>query len=296
MSSCRNLLIGILLLNLVDVDASVLDKQPSRAFGYFIGDVLEQRIRLQSAGRSVELAELPTNKRVGRWLERLSSTLTTGDQDESWLILKYQLINAPSKPVTISLPALSLSVIKGEPLVVSALPISISPLTPTVIAAGVESQLMRPDRQPVPPDPRAPARGLKYMVMALVATIISWSGWWHWRQHTDARRLPFARALRDIRKLDSKQPNEDPHAWFALHRAFNDSAGKAINSSTIADLIQQEPWLKSFESRIDAFYAASAARFFEEVTQPQPFALIDFGKALYLTEKRHSVGHHQAHR
>ena len=291
MSCCRKLFIGMLLLCSVAVDASTIVQQPPRAFGYVIGDVLEQRIRLEAGGRKVVLAEIPPIQRVGQWLERLSSTLTTSDWDQHWLELQYQVINAPLELVTVSLPALNLAVIDGEPLVVDAWPITISPLTPTVVAGSGELPLMRPDRAPVLADTRGAAQRLKYTSKALVATILGWFGWWLWRHNTDARRLPFSRALRDLRKLGIKQLDEKPHAWFALHHAFNDSAGRTINAGGIAELIQQQPWLKSLQSRIEAFYDASAARFFEQSTEPQPFALFEFGRALYLAEKQHSGGH-----
>lgn len=291
MSRCRNLFIGLLLLCAAGADADTFVQQPSRAFGYVIGDVLEQRIALQSNGNPVELAEIPAVQRAGQWLERLSSTLTNSDSGQHWLDLKYQVINAPSELTTISLPALSLAVINGEPLIVDEWPIIISPIVPAVVAGSSELPPMQPDRAPVLADTSVATRRLNYTVIALFVTILAWSGWWYWRHNTDARRLPFSRAFRDMRKLGFKQLDDNPQAWFALHHAFNGSAGRTINSGTIAELIQQQPWLKSLQSRIEAFYAASAARFFEQATEPQSFALFEFGKALYLAEKRHSTGH-----
>lgn len=274
----------------------MLVQQPSRAFGYVIGDVLKQRIRLQSNGNPVELAEIPAVQRAGQWLERLSSTLTTSNSGQHWLELKYQVINAPSELTTISLPSLSLAVINSEPLIVDAWPVIISPIVPTVMTGSGELPPMQADRAPQLPDTSAATRRLKYSVIALLVTILTWSGWWYWRHKTDAIRLPFSRALRDMRKLGINQLDDNQEAWFALHHAFNDSAGRTINSGTIAELIQQQPWLKSLQSRIEAFYAASATRFFEQATEPQSFSLFEFGKVLYLAEKRHSTGHRPKYR
>ena len=265
-------------------------QQPVRRFGYFIGDVVEQQIRLQVEGEEIELAEIPPNQREGQWLERLSSTLITADRGQYWLVLRYQIINAPSELIAISLPAVSLTVIDGEPLVVDSWQITISPLLPAVLSDGDMLSVIRPDRQPVPVDWRTAARQIKYTGIALAVTIVSWLGWWLWRRHTDALRLPFARALHEMRSMDLKQLDENPHAWLTLHHAFNDAAGRTINSGTIAELILQQPWLKSMQSRIESFYAASVARFFEQATQPQAFALFEFGKSLYQAEKQHSVG------
>lgn len=291
MKTRANAFVGVLLLCSAGVDASVIVQQPPRSFGYFIGDVIEQHIRLQKDGINLELTEIPPEQRVGQWLERLSSTPTISEQGQYWLALKYQIINAPSEPVSISLPALNLTLVNGEAIAVNPWPITISPLMPAVESGNAALPLIRSDRPPALPDARETARRLKYSSMALVATLLSWLAWWLWRQHTDASRLPFARALQDMRRLDFNQLDEDPQAWFALHHAFNDSAGRTINGGTIAELIQQQPWLKSLQPRIEAFYAASAARFFEQAAEPQPLALFEFSKALCLAEKQHSGGH-----
>ena len=290
MRICRGYFAFFLLLCSIGVDGSVPVQQPVRRFGYFIGDVVEQQIHLQVEGENIELAEIPPNRRVGQWLERLSSTLITADRGQHWLVLRYQIINAPSELIAISLPALSLTSIDGEPLVVDAWQITVSPLLPAVMSDSDMLSVIRPDRQPVPADWRTAARQLKFTGIALAVTMVSWLGWWLWRRHTDALRLPFARALHEMRSLGLKQLDENPHAWLALHHAFNDAAGRSINSGTIAELIKQQPWLKSMQAQIESFYAASVVRFFEQATQPQTFALFEFGKSLHQAEKQHSVG------
>jgi mxaA protein len=282
-----------LLLCSIGADGSLPVQEPARIFGYFIGDVVEQPVHLQIESRKIELAEIPPNQRVGLWLERLPSTLISVDQDQDWLVMRYQIINAPSELIAISLPAMSLTAIDGEPLLVDALQITISPLLPAVMSDSGMLPIMRPDRPPVPADWRSIARQFKFTSIALVATLVSWLGWWLWRRHTDALRLPFARALHEMRRLGLEQLDENPHAWFALHHAFNEAAGRTVNSGTIAELIEQQPWLKSMQARIESFYAASVERFFEQAPQPQAFALFEFGKSLYQTEKQYSVGRSQ---
>ncbi len=291
MKVCCNVFVGMLLLSSIDANATAFVQQPPRAFGYVIGDVVEQRIHLRSDGRNMELEEIPPERRVDRWLERLSSTLITDSLGLHWLTLRYQVINSPSELVTISLPALNLATIKGEALDVEAWPMTISPLIPEAVAGSSELQPMQPDRQPVPPDSRVAVDRLKYTGIALVLTIFSWLGWWLWRQHTDARRLPFSRAFQEMRKLGKKGIDENRDAWLALHRAFNGVAGRTINSGTIEELIRQETWLEPLQLRIEAFYAASVARFFAQVSRPKPFELFEFGKLMHLAEKQHSGGH-----
>lgn len=289
------MLLGMLLLIPIGADAEAIVEQPSRTFGYFIGDVLEQRIRIESNGKQLELTDLPASERVGPWLQRTSSKLVDDERGHRWLELKYQVINAPAELRVISLPPLNLAVVGGDPVAIKSWPVSISPLTSAVLPTDAASALMRPDRQPVPADGHLAARRFGQSCLALGATLLLWLGWWLWRRNVDAKRLPFAQAWRNLRRLDPSRPNDDPEAWFALHRAFNDTAGRTISRATIDDLIRQQVWLNSFESRIVDFYLASAARFFEHRAQPQPFELIEFGRALYQAEKRHSGGFRQAH-
>lgn len=294
MSRRLKTLLGILLLIPVGAYADAIVEQPSRAFGYFIGDVLEQRIRIGSDGKQLELADLPASERVGPWLQRMSSELIDDDRGQRWLQLKYQVINAPGVLQAVSLPPLKLAIVGDDPVAIKPWSVSISPLTSAVLPVGVASTLMRPDRQPVLADGQIAARRFVQSGLALVATLSLWTGWWLWRRSADAKRLPFAQAWRNLRKLDPSRANDDPETWFALHRAFNDTAGRTISRTTIDQLIQQQHWLNSFESRIVEFYLASAARFFEHGAQPQPFELIEFGRALYQAEKRHSDGFRQS--
>ncbi len=197
----NRILFGILLLCSFSIDASIFVEQPSRSFGYFIGDIVEQRIHLQTDGNNIELAGIPDNQRVGQWLERLSSTLTTDDLGLRLLVLKYQVINAPSALVSTALPALSLEAVGGEPVSISPWPISISPLASVVIPDRDEPPQIQPDRQPVVSDTDLPSRRLTYTGIMLVSTILMWLAWWLWRQYTDLVRLPFARSFDEIRKL-----------------------------------------------------------------------------------------------
>ncbi len=285
------MLLGLLLLCPVAVDAAALVEQPSRTFGYFIGDVLEQRILMELDGKTLELNELPVSERVGAWLQRLPSKLVDGERGQRWLELTYQLINAPTELQAVSLPAMQLAVKGGTPLAIESWSFSVSPLTSALLSADSAPVLMRPNRQPLLVDDRLAAKRLILTGLALATTLLLWLGWWLWRRNADISRLPFAKAWH---KLGPNRADDDPQAWFIMHHAFNDAAGRTISRTTIQDLIRQDAWLESYEARIDEFYLASSARFFEQAVQPRPFALIELCKTLYLAEKRHSGGFRQA--
>jgi len=270
------------------VAVSAASSQPLRDFGYFIGDVLTQRVPLQIDGQNLQLAATPPNERVGRWLRRLSSTRQRDATGQDWLLLEYQVINSPRKPVTVSLPALHLDVVDGEPLLVDPLPISISPLTPASGAGEDEPPGMRPDRAPVPPDTGQAMQGLQFGSLALAITLAAWLGWWLWRLYARSERAPFAAAFHRLRCLDARRLDENPDAWLALHRAFNATAGRSITGSNINLLIGQAPWLASQQPRIDEFFRFSGLRFFAQDPRPSSFALFEFARELQRAEKRHA--------
>ena len=287
------ILLGILLLSPFTVHADALVVQPSRAFGYVIGDILEQRILMELDGTALELNALPASERIGTWLQRLPSELAEDEQGQRWLELKYQLINAPTELQTVSLPAMQLAVADGTPLAIESWSFSIAPLTTAVLSVGSVPVLMRPDRQPLLVDGQLAGKHFFLSVLALVATLLIWLGWWLWRCSADISRLPFAQAWHQLNKLDTNRLNDDPQAWLVMHQAFNDAAGRTINRTSIQDLIRHDRWLESHEARIDEFFLASSARFFEQAAEPRPFALSELCKTLYLVEKRHTGGSRQ---
>lgn len=289
MKRWRHGLTCLLLMHCLGLQAATRVELPTRDFGYVIGDILVQRIQLGGVGHRIEFDEIPPAGRIDAWLDRLSSTLIGNDASQQWLELRYQIINAPTELVRIALPQITL-VTNGEPLVVDAWPFSVSPLIPAIATESTEAGLIRTDRPPLMPDARAASQRLRYAGIALAINLLGWSVWWIWRQHVDARQLPFARVYHDLGKLDRHRLHDDPQVWIALHRAFNHVAGRSISSGSISLLLQQVPWLTSLQTSIEAFYAASTQRFFKLSTQPRGFALDEFSKSLYLAEKRQAGG------
>jgi len=260
-----------------------------RAFGYVIGDVLTQRVRLDGAARDLAAASLPSAGRVGVWLERRPSRVETGADGRRWLVLSYQITNSPPSLTTIELPPLTLNLPGRAPLRVDAWPISIGPLAPDATAGGGDLQPMRPDRLP----PRASVarieRGLYGSLGALAVVLIAWAAWWHLRNRREAARLPFARAWRDLRRAD---PHADPSAdadaaaWRRLHRALDETAGRVVQHDRLAPLFARAPWLEPLREPLEQFYRQSAARFFGTGAPSAPYPLRQFARELYLAERR----------
>jgi mxaA protein len=236
-----------------------------RPFGYVVGDLLEQRVLLQADRHSLEPISPPRPGRVSIWLERRASRITSDVQGQRWLVVEYQLINAPQGLTTVNIPAWNLATRTGQALMVPQWPLSVGPLTARTVIAQGGLQELRPDRA-APVVPTEPiVRQIDVWCGAFVLTLLVWAGWVVWRNWRDARNQPFARAVREMRGLGE----DAPQAWQALHRAFDRTAGRVIQTSTLDSLFERARYLEPLRPRIEAFFAQSAAYFFA-AAGPQP--------------------------
>src|SRR5262245_59880896 len=100
-------LIALAALHCANAAAAVTVQQP-RPFGYVLGDTLSQRILLESAGHNFDLAVLPRTERAGLWFARRGARVELAADKRRWLVLDYQLINAPQVLMTVNLPPVTL--------------------------------------------------------------------------------------------------------------------------------------------------------------------------------------------
>jgi mxaA protein len=232
-------------------------EQP-RPFGHVVGDVIEQRVLLQANGHGVEPASLPRSERIGVWLERRVPSIVSEAQGRRWLVVDYQLINAPQGLTTVNIPAWELGTKSGVSLQVPRWPVSVGPLTARTVIAQGGLQALRADR-PAPMLPTPPiVRQIEIWSGAFVLTLLLWVGWLAWRNWRDAVNQPFARAAREMRGV----ADDAPESWQALHRAFDRTAGRVVQSSTLASLFERARYLEPLRPRIEEFFGCSADYFF----------------------------------
>ncbi len=237
-------------------------EQP-RPTGYFVGDLLTQRVLLQNAGTDLDPTALPTPGRVSAWFERRKVTLETDSSSRHWLAVQYQVLNAPQKLITVTLPAWTLTLKdldggKGPVLQIPSSHVNVAPLSPPGSPTQVGVADLRPDRL-APLIALAPLRrGTFLSGGALVLTLAAWVGWVLWRNRRAAAIQPFARALRELRVLG----DGEPRAWQVLHRAFDRTAGRVIQNSTVPELFERAPQLIPERARIERFFEESRALFF----------------------------------
>ena len=118
---------------------------------------------------------------------------------------------------------------------------------------------------------------------ALAITLALWFAWFLWREWRAASTRPFARALREMRRLDDLAPQP----WHSLHRAFDRTAGQVVHAATLSDLFQQAPHLLPLREKIERFFAQSGERFFGAGMPAQPLSVRKLCTELRKLEKRH---------
>jgi len=236
--------------------AAATVEQP-RSFGHVLGDVLVQRVLLARDGRSVEATALPPTDRVNLYLDRRAIRIERDELDRRWLVIEYQVVNAPRELTAVSVPALSVAT-AGGPLQVAAWPISVGPLTPVTTFDQGALQPLRPDRPVEPLSTEGMERQLRSTLVVLAGLLLAWGGWWAWRNSREAHRLPFARAWQQLRRTDPASAE----AWRVLHHALNATAGRVVHGRTLPALLADAPHLQPLAARLEAFFRHSEQRFF----------------------------------
>lgn len=261
--------------------------QQPRAFGYVLGDVLTQRVLLLADGHGVGAVAPPSVGRTGMWLERRPATFETDANGRKWLVLTYQVVNAPQALTQIALPALTLSSANGAQLRIAEWPVSIGALTPASAFAAGDLQPLRPDRQAPPLSTAGWRRQFAWSLGLMCATLLAWAGWWWWRNRREAAHLPFARAWRRVRGLRDPQAAASQDAWLQVHQALNETAGQVVHAGSLSGLFARAPYLQPLRAQIERFYQTSSERFFEPAPGAADFPLQALCRALYRAERRH---------
>lgn len=262
--------------------ADAVVQQP-RPFGYTVGDLVTQRVLLARGGQPFAPASLPEVGRANAWLERRAARIEPAADGQRWLVLEYQVVNAPRTLSSVPVPSWELAAPAGtSALRVPATTISIGPLAAP--AAPGQVQPLRPDH-PAPAIATAPLRRrLALWLAALAATVAGWLTWLAWSAWRARSTLPFARAQRQLRAAGADRAA----AHRALHQAFDRTAGGVLHAGALAPLFERAPWLRPLEAQIARFYAESAALFFGAGLPADALSVPALCRQLRRLERRHA--------
>ncbi|APR40213.1 hypothetical protein BTO02_25385 [Paraburkholderia sp. SOS3] len=267
-------------------EASV--QQPP-AYGHALADVLEQKVLLEEHGQRVDLVAPPSAGRISLWLERRPSSISTDSGGRRWLVLRYQIINAPEQLTSVTIPALKLPLATGATLDIPDWPVTVAPLTLSEPPNVGRLTPLQGDRI-VPAPPVVPIRrAIAIWASATFGILIAWGLWWLWRERRERAALPFARTWRALRRRDAASMESDTQTWRLIHDAFNATAGRVVRARSLPELMRHAPHLQTLEPQIETFFRCSSARFFQGAQigpQLEHFALREFARALYRAERR----------
>ena len=259
-----------------------------RAYGLTLGDLITQRIALPRGTPALQNAAFDLRVgRVGTWLERRHARRETDVDGRDWLVIEHQIVNVAKLPRHADIPPMQLALQGGGALSIAPATFDIDPIA-VVGGRNVHDalQAMRADRAPPAADVPAAWWRLRMALGLLGVTLLGWLLWWRWREWRDARSKPFARALHALRH--DPMAASGPRGWVTLHHALNAAAGRSVHAGSLDPLFDAQPALRGERESIDAFFAASNARFFAQADTPAPFDLLAFARSLRRIEARTS--------
>jgi mxaA protein len=265
--------------------------QEPRAFGYFVGDVLQRRVQLSvPAGLVLDVNSLPRTRRPGQALELRRVQWQGGPE----LLLEYQVFMAPTEVRTLEAPPLKLRFTGGSGvgggeqfLRVEAWPVTVAPLVPADVSPRTGLGELRPDAAPplletAPTQQRLWAYGAllalacAYLVNVYVG--LPWLG---------RRQRPFAQAFRELQAMPPAASAQQLRAAYErLHTALNASAGEVLFVSGLNRYLAAQPNYAPLRDELAAFFARSSASFFagQDVGGDGP-ALLKLSQALRNAER-----------
>lgn len=245
-----------------------LDISQPRSFGYHIGDRLAREITLKlRQPYQLNQKALPA---AGRWSEFLSleaPTVTSAPCDNATcysLRFDYQVVNVGSEAQSVAVPDHTLEYSDGKETLKALIPatrISVTPLR------GRDETTLESAEMPRPLPFKATTLWLCAGVFALslVGLVTLYAGLPRWR----AAR-PFALAERALRDAARRGWHDADYelALRAVHRAFNDTAGRTVFADALASFFAEHRAFASVATPVTEFYTRSRAHFFAAPNTP----------------------------
>ena len=246
-----------------------------RTFGYVVGDKIRREMLLTlNSGYVLDEGSLPEAGRLDRWLEVAAPEIRSeveGEATRYRIVLTYQIFNAALALETVAVPQQDIRILTNDgteqtafTTLMPALRITVAPVTSAVDAGRLSDASLQADRAPaaIPVDGRQrriAGVGLALLVLLLYAA---------WRSGMAAflsrGRLPFTRALRELRKL---QPASGTPASYAsglkiVHDAINSTAGRATFAHNVDEFLSAHPAYAGLGDDFHELFAASGRIFF----------------------------------
>jgi mxaA protein len=247
-----------------------------RNFGYVIGDPVDYDVRVTVPdGYALEAEHLPVPGPINEWLDIRAVNWTkvdTQDETQYRLRLTYQIFKGVRQPEKLTIPALPIRFRGQAPLEVQTQPrdIAIAPIIPPEVSGeNVEiRESVGPEPLPIGPHP---LRFTAYLAgtLAVLAILARRYGWLPFFARTTP---PFARALRQLRKLNRKRGDAEAYrtAVRLLHRALDDTAGFRLFAGELEIFLAAHPAFTELRDELNHFFALSRRVFYTAPDAPIP--------------------------
>ncbi len=247
--------------------APTVETRLPRAFGYFVGDVLDYRaIIVPPPGYGLDGASLPQVGPLDYWLD-----LVAMDVDETdgvvTIDLRYQAFYVPLEPSERILPAQRLRFLADEgdgAPVEAALPsfsFVMSPLRPIMQRSRPEA--MQPDilSRAIDTRPRQWQVAGAWALFALtLLALLRYRGLWPFG-HRPPR--PLRLAARRLRAL-SRRPQAYGQSLAVLHRALDAAHGRRLFAGDLDAFAAHAPRYRAGRADLERFFEASRLYHFSE--------------------------------
>lgn len=249
------------------------DVEQPRAFGWRLGDTFERRVLVEvPAGLQLDAASLPKVGKPGgiaelRAVERSQQRIDGGERLQ--LKLRYQLFVSPVEARILELPGFRLRFVaagagdaRSDTVPVEAWPLAVAPLAPREASPRNGLGELRPDAVlPAFAPPRGRLllwAGLALALLGYLAHVYLGDRWWARRQR------PFARAYRELARLDLAAAPALQQAFRRLHRAFDEASGRAtFAADAAAGFAADGSRWAPLRGDIAVFFERSRAAFFD---------------------------------
>ncbi|MDR2874978.1 MAG: hypothetical protein LBV44_03500 [Methylobacillus sp.] len=255
-----------------DPRVSVQTVEPARDVGYTVGDVLERTIILE-AKKPWQLVEtsLPIvgneqkrkNKGNGIEVREVRLEKSAGINTTTYTLhLSYQVFtnNVVSKPAVLPAEMVKFGNGSGEnfEVRVPSWSFRISPLA--VYGSVVVERDMSGFRGPITLDAKREVLTLRVALVVFALSLIGLLYVLGSRAWLPRMGRPFARALRDLKKL-SDTPEDLSRGVARVHEAINATAGNSVFDAS--GLLRRKPNFAPVAAGLDQFFALSRTVFFE---------------------------------
>jgi mxaA protein len=252
---------------------------PSRDYGYTMGDLVRQTIRVAvPEAYTLESGFLPKPGALDEWLE-VRSVNWDREPGQGAAVYRigmvYQVFKGVRGPEKATVPELTLRFSGPVPLEVKtpSWDFTVTPLIPPDLADAAVTI-----REATPPEPEATAPHRRRLALYLAGALAG-AGWLAWQRLGPTRRArPFARARREVKRLlrSSESPENFRAAAKLIHRALDETFGGTLFAGQLDRFCAARPAFAVCRDELDGFFALSQRLFF---TSPEAAVTADYPAA-----------------